>query len=480
MEHPFSPRLKLEALLALAEALRGRPCSCDVTQKQIYGTSHWAIFIAFDDGVEWAFRTPHRGGCTYSEETGTKILVSEACTLLYLRKHTSIPVPDVYSFSGTSDNEIGLPYILQSKASDHALPLADSDREKIMRQLGTIMAELSEHRFDKIGSLFDNEAGSGTPSVGECLSPCLAWQSRDEVELERGPFSNEPDYLCAQISAFTTHVEELNLHPHLFIAPDPYRRDYETAESSDAASRRWYDFVVVGEKIRHSNNTLQYCMAGQFMCDMIPHLACDTDDGFVLSHPDLHLGNIFVDDELNITCIIDWSSTTTGPLTELLATPALGGLRDSPSKSLVAAFRDAYMQRSPNMAAQISRLGLWRKSEMMWYFCRLTRLLCANDFALFKGFFSLACDAEAPVETREDREEGLNDRIFRMLRERLARDENKKLIAEHQEEMVARPDALAVARKLTLMSEMNPYFVADRTLWRWVEEACKLYSDNSI
>lgn len=31
----------------------------------------------------------------------------------------------------------------------------------------------------------------------------------------------------------------------------------------------------------------------------------------------------------------------------------------------------------------------------------------------------------------------------------------------------------AVARKLTLMSEMNPYFVADARLWRWIEGALR-------
>lgn len=34
-------------------------------------------------------------------------------------------------------------------------------------------------------------------------------------------------------------------------------------------------------------------------------------------------------------------------------------------------------------------------------------------------------------------------------------------------------DAIAVARKLTLMSEMNPGFFADHVLWQWVEQVCK-------
>lgn len=32
-------------------------------------------------------------------------------------------------------------------------------------------------------------------------------------------------------------------------------------------------------------------------------------------------------------------------------------------------------------------------------------------------------------------------------------------------------DALSVATKLTLMSEMNPNFIADKRLWSWIEAA---------
>jgi hypothetical protein len=34
-------------------------------------------------------------------------------------------------------------------------------------------------------------------------------------------------------------------------------------------------------------------------------------------------------------------------------------------------------------------------------------------------------------------------------------------------------DRRAVARRLSIMSEMNPTFVGDKRLWRWLEEALK-------
>lgn len=64
---------------------------------------------------------------------------------------------------------------------------------------------------------------------------------------------------------------------------------------------------------------------------------------FALSHPELHLGNIFVDEEFHVTCFIDWGSAIPGSVTELLATPGRG-LSLPPSEAITAAFRFAFAQ----------------------------------------------------------------------------------------------------------------------------------------
>lgn len=69
-----------------------------------------------------------------------------------------------------------------------------------------------------------------------------------------------------------------------------------------------------------------------------------------ISHPDLHVGNVFVDEELNITCmIIYWDSTTTGPVTELLATPGLADPSNLPTSPLIDFFQAAFAQESLNL-----------------------------------------------------------------------------------------------------------------------------------
>ncbi|SCV25445.1 uncharacterized protein FFB14_00338 [Fusarium fujikuroi] len=490
-------KFNLEALLLLAEKLRGRSCTCDESKVPKSGSLNWVIFLTFDDGVEWVFRSPRYDTSMFSDETASKILVSEASTLRYLETHCQIPVPKVYSYSGTHENDIGIPYILQGKASGRPLsdyrwteslnqppnikhpilqlPLSESDRERIITQLGAIMSHLSQVPFNKIGSLFEDDTGGF--SVGECLSPVLTWQSRDalETDIERGPFAEESSYLRSLISALTSHAEELPLTPYLFFSPLPKPADYPSWDSFKAATDRRGDFVVVGDKLEGSKNRLDYCIAGQILKEMLPLLS-NASTAFTLSHPDLHTGNIFVDDGLNITCIIDWGSATIGPVSELLATPGLAGPSKPPSSALTSAYQAGF-SRGP---LKVSR-DMWERGEMMWYLSRLVRLLSGQDLLLFQRLYDLVYKSKV---------EGTPDSIDygRLFYQRAMTPANKELlfklreddlpdedVKEREKEVFSsdKSDRLAVARKLTLMSEMNPGFIGDRRLWLWIEEAVK-------
>lgn len=349
-----------------------------------------------------------------------------------------------------------------------------------MSQLGTIMSELSERRFDKIGSLFDD--GNGSYNVGECLSPTLTWQERDSLELDRGPFNEERDYLMSLISAMTSHAQELPLNPHTFFAPVPDMLDYRSMESYVAANRRWNDFVAIGQKVDHSKNILLYSIAGQLLREIIPHLSSGLGNGFILSHPDLHFGNLYVDDDFNITCIIDWSSASTGPVSELLAIPSLWSSNLPAPEVLTAAFRKGFGQRATKLSPEISHPDFREMSKKMWHFSRLVRLLSKNDNEHFRMLYNLVHKAKEPESATG---------ILWLFHERAKSDENKILLTELQEEAIPveelqekelacfspirmlNSDAVAVARKLTLVSEMNPGFFADQRLWQWIEDSRK-------
>ncbi|UPL01879.1 hypothetical protein LCI18_012813 [Fusarium solani-melongenae] len=315
-----------------------------------------------------------------------------------------------------------------------------------MNSLGAIMSRLSKVHFDKIGSLFEDDDVSF--SVRECLSPVLTWQSRDSLDAEID-------------RAFLSHAEELPLSPYLFFSPLPKPVDYPTWDSYKAAVDRRSDFIVIDDKLEGSKNRLDYFIAGQILEGMVPLLLSQSTD-FTMSHPDLHVGNIF-------------GSTTIGPVTELLATPGLAGSSNPPSSSLVAAFKTGFSQESPNIEQ-----GLWDRAEMIWYFSRLVRLLSGQDLPLFQTLYELVYKSEPETLT-----ESIN--LGRLFHERAMLPSNKLLLSKLDEDDLseevkeremdvfssAKSDRLAIARKLTLISEMNPGFVGDRRLWLWLEDALK-------
>jgi hypothetical protein len=68
------------------------------------------------------------------------------------------------------------------------------------------------------------------------------------------------------------------------------------------------------------------------------------ESGFPLSHPDFRMDNIFVDDDLNITYIIDWAFSSTVPISTLM-TPSLPHPRDDVDTTLVPTFRASFTRQ---------------------------------------------------------------------------------------------------------------------------------------
>ena len=93
----FHADFNLTNLLQLAQRLRHQPCACDDSQIPKAGALNWAVFLEFDDGVEWVFRAPCSSYAAAQGVTG-RLLASEAATLKYVREQTSIPVPEVFHY----------------------------------------------------------------------------------------------------------------------------------------------------------------------------------------------------------------------------------------------------------------------------------------------------------------------------------------------------------------------------------------------
>ncbi|KAJ9490536.1 hypothetical protein VN97_g2719 [Penicillium thymicola] len=211
-----------QALCIRASALRqGVSCACDPDQRPASGSFNWAIFISFED----------------------RLLASEAATLRYLRAFSDIPVLEAYDYCASSDNDIGIPFIFMSEAPGRPLsnfwrsassPQPDLEtpgKAKILSQLGGITWKLSQLRFDKIGSLFED----GCFEIKECLSRGHMLYERYYLEILRGPFTSEAKFYDSLVSTSLEHVEILQLLYHCFVAPVPSRDDYQSSIQYESA-----------------------------------------------------------------------------------------------------------------------------------------------------------------------------------------------------------------------------------------------------
>jgi hypothetical protein len=301
------------------------------------------------------------------------------------------------------------------------------------------------------------------------------------------------------LSAFLLHVQELQIQQNVFFAPIPQPRDFTTSLSSNHATSRWNDLIKVGGEIDSAKNRLDYCAAGYFLRTMIPIISTDIfaavlspEDGFPLFHHDLSVGNIFVDADFNITCIIDWAFASTVPISTLLMTPGLPNPRDDTDTFLESAFRSGFEKHYFHGKDTHLLPQLWEQIRCVRFFPRLTILDGFQDYSYFKDLYASIYQTPANIELNlwqlfkwTQKENTFLTELSRTLYD----DERSVLeVSEEEEEYFAVIGGLgemfeeeyisklegierqAIVRKVTLASELSQDFVTDSRLWLWIEK----------
>ena len=256
---------------------------------QLSGGSNVVRFLHMDDenSTVLVVRVPYRPAGGWTAENSKAFadrLASEVATMQYVRANTSIPVPHIIHHNIEVDSGgVGSPYMIMTKVDGVALSsiwddMEDSKREVVLRQVVDILLELASQRFDKLGSLFQQESHT---------DPKNAWYI--------GPTTYGPDYtkvLPASLSKTFTSIVD-------------YWITYTNNELTTICDTRFGDAYKI-----HDYGHMW------FFRSLIPALYDPSLDiaGFPLCPGDFHSQNIMIvdaDTSPRISAVIDWEFSGT-------------------------------------------------------------------------------------------------------------------------------------------------------------------------
>lgn len=376
--------------------------------------------------------------------------------------------------------------------------MSHEQKTKIIFQLGLITWQLSRLCFDQAGSLFEED---GEYHIKTCLSRGLLTNERYTLDINRGPFKSEKHYYGAHVSAYLEHVKYLQLGHHCFFAPIPARSEYGDCAGFQKASDWWSDFVTVQSKIDGSDNRTDYVIAGEVLSEMIASLtnhaskfpSNDPEHRFPIHHPDLSVDNIFIDEDFNITCIIDWAFSSSVPLPILLTAPGLPQSRYEVDISLLPAFENGFRHglykstQGENIESEMTLCQRLSCSRPIWLLSRILNFDSTTDYHLFKALWDSMGKHQGISEFFRSRQ---SSEQYILLRNELKEDDQTSEKVARLEREYFRDDIwrLTIARKLTLVSQWSlryhkslahgirdngNIFVADKKLWAWIGNCLK-------
>lgn len=348
-------RIKIDALATRASAIR-QGMSCSVIpprydksiRSSVMGGMNYHVEIHFDDGVVWLARIRRSNVTSPPLELQNYIVQSEVATLRFLQR-TSVPAPRVFDFQfDHEDNPVGVGYILMEKMPGKSLRWSratQEQRKNVMSQLVDIFIELRRHPFDQIGSLILPGHAHVGPLARESLTDFT-----DSGMQALGPFSSLRDY----------HTASLQLILHQILRDELY------------ALKRVDGYLI-----------------HRFLLDLIPSVFPQTERGqesFYLKHADDKGDHILVDEDYNITAIIDWewayttsqSLAFSSPIAFLPVRSFYEGSNDLGGDETV--FAHLFEEAERHDLAQLVRNG---RLQHRFMFC------CGYDLEDWEGFLGL-------------------------------------------------------------------------------------------
>ena len=256
--------------------------TCSISDRPMVGATNAVWVITFSDGIKWIARVP---GCALGEDGdpffdafSTQEFLTRVHLTQFLRTKTTIPIPQIFAWEEAVDNPLRVPYTLEAFCEgslladlwDNPAWTTEDKRVKVLSQLAFSMAQLAALRFDKIGGP-NIDHDRETPYIGQILE---REGSDDDEERTWGAHCYAGPYTSTK-AFFHAHHDD----------PEP---------RTDHAKYLWGHQKLASLAI-----------------DSIPGFI--DQKGFFLAHIDFNSQNILIDEDANVTAIIDWDNCHTRP-----------------------------------------------------------------------------------------------------------------------------------------------------------------------
>ncbi|KAI1752812.1 hypothetical protein F4782DRAFT_115916 [Xylaria castorea] len=262
-----------------------------VVGEPIYGSYHVLFPLTFHTGLCWLAKIPVNGTADKWDDISASSLVAEAKTMQFLKRETTIPLPDVLDFSSTTQNALRCPYILLSYISGvplyevwfghqlngEDLELNRARRTRALKSIASAMIQLGSFSFRTSGSLIF--ASDGSPLVGT------------------GP---------------VRRVDQKAILDRWFVHQDPADDPIYASYAASSDPKAYYTFMVDLHPEEKSFQKGLVTLLRQLI-SWIPEPS--GTDRFVLAHPDFDIQNFIVSEDGDLRGIIDWDGAAAVPRT---------------------------------------------------------------------------------------------------------------------------------------------------------------------
>lgn len=252
---------------------------------------------------------------------------SDVATTEMVRYTTQVPVPIIYAYDSSSDNDLGYEWILMEKINgkpmfDHWENMDYDSKLGFTKLIAGWNTQLAKIVSTKIGAIYMHYTTTALKFyVGRCVDSIFTQDNRLSYDVYRGPFKTSFDFFASVLAVTAKDVNDLRLKNRAGRMRDArYRfldriwikgKPIDDEEIKEWQDKREKDVEILTSAIKALQERLPA------LCERLFGVGYSTR----LSHHDLSLSNVLVDENRMPITLLDWEFSELRPLMFLADIP---------------------------------------------------------------------------------------------------------------------------------------------------------------